>query len=149
MLIFRKLLVIASTSAMFCALFAIFYIHIHYANDMPRNPDNNTGRVFSITVNHGAVRYVTKAEIKKKELVEKCFFGIAAISMIILLVCQGIYKTFDAWNPLAKTNENTQPLLFGRFSLKPVITLDVFIGLLIVATVILSWIFGLIQWFVR
>jgi hypothetical protein len=46
------------------SLVATMYIHYSYAAEMPRTPDPKTGRLYSITVNHGAGRFVSAGELR-------------------------------------------------------------------------------------
>jgi hypothetical protein len=50
------------------------YIHISYDYQMPAVPQPGTGRIHSITVNHGDVRYVTQEEFARAHFVLDTLF---------------------------------------------------------------------------
>ena len=41
------------------------WINLGYSHQMPASPQQETGRVYRIEVNHGAVRYVTREEFAR------------------------------------------------------------------------------------
>jgi hypothetical protein len=72
MLVISKKVIVALLFAVFIAdvSYAI-YLDVHYAYDMPRSSEPETGRVCSITVNHGFVVYVTQQERSRYFFAEK------------------------------------------------------------------------------
>jgi hypothetical protein len=62
MVIFRKVTITILVAAFFAFVGYLIYLDIYYAYYMPRSPDPVTGRVYSVTVNHGFVVYVTQQE---------------------------------------------------------------------------------------
>lgn len=66
------------------------WIDVSYAAAMPASPQSQTGRIYRIVVNHGFVRYVTKAELARANLVHGPIFWL----MVALIACAGI---FEVW----------------------------------------------------
>ena len=71
-------------------LFWNVWIDVSYAAAMPASPQLQNGRINRIVVNHGFVRYVTKAELARANLVHGPVFWL----MVALLACTGFLK---AW----------------------------------------------------
>ena len=62
MAIFSKVTVTILLAAFSASVGYPLYLDLYYLYDMPRGPDPVTGRVCSMTVNHGFVVYVTQQE---------------------------------------------------------------------------------------
>ena len=61
-------MVVLGTGFFTCLLWQ-FWIHFDYGARMPRSPQADSGRTFRISVNHGAIVYVTQAEFGRANFV--------------------------------------------------------------------------------
>jgi hypothetical protein len=69
-------------------------IHISYSSYLPRTPDEKSGHIYQMTVNHGFIRYGTEREIQALKMVED-FQPIAILSFLlagVLGMSWGIFK---------------------------------------------------------
>jgi hypothetical protein len=66
-------------------LLFICWLNIFYASNLPEAPDEKTGQIYRMVVNHGFVRYGTERELhalrwaENSRLIAIAFFAIAAI----------------------------------------------------------------------
>ena|SRR5437868_10107188 len=83
----RQIFIVVLFAIFFVGIASSIYIHLDYAATMPTSPQPETGRIYSIKVNHGFVRFVTKKELDFANFVfEKLFvFGMAAFGLAMLL----------------------------------------------------------------
>jgi hypothetical protein len=61
---------------------AFVWIQLYYYSNLPKTPDEPTGRIYRIAVNHGSIRYGSKREIQISRTVED-FQPIAIIFALI------------------------------------------------------------------
>jgi hypothetical protein len=66
----RKILIglLLGVSVLWFLLGAV--IHTLYYNNLPRVPDKNTGHIYRVVVNHGAVRYGTDRDARTLRLMQ-------------------------------------------------------------------------------
>ena len=60
-------------------------IHISYSSYLPRTPDEKSGHIYQMTVNHGFIRYGTEQEFHTLKMVED-FQMIAALAFLLAVV---------------------------------------------------------------
>jgi hypothetical protein len=65
-------------------LAASIYIPFHYAAVMPQSPQPETGRVYRITVQYGAVVYVNKQELDRRDFVKYDLTTLSVVGMLVL-----------------------------------------------------------------
>lgn len=86
----NKLIKIAFVSivlgTVFFGLAATIYIPIHYAAVMPRSPQPETGRIYRVTAQYGAVVYVNKQEFDRLEFVRYDLWIASAVGMLALFL---------------------------------------------------------------
>jgi hypothetical protein len=70
----------------FFGLAASIYIPIHYAAVMPRSPQPETGRIYRVTAQYGAVVYVNKQEFEWLDFVKFDLWIASAIGMLALFL---------------------------------------------------------------
>lgn len=93
MVIARKILIVLLCVALIGGVGFIGFLHIYYSNYLPSNIDQTSGRIYTIVVNHGSMRYATASEIRL--LHSANIFAISgAISGIIAGVLNFIYHDF-------------------------------------------------------
>ena len=68
----------------FFGLAANIYIPFHYAAVMPRSPQPETGRIYRVTAQYGAVVYVNKQELDRLDFVTYDLTIASGVGMIAL-----------------------------------------------------------------
>ena len=77
----RKLFAVILFVTFALCLAANIYIQLSYAGNMPAAPEADKGRTYSVVVNHGYIRYVTKNELERMYFVKKLFYvGLACLA---------------------------------------------------------------------
>jgi hypothetical protein len=61
----RHVIEIMLTAVFFTTVGLGVFIHIHYADTMPRSPQPEAGRINRMMVNHGYIVYVTDDELRR------------------------------------------------------------------------------------
>ena len=82
----QQLLVILLSIVCALCIIANVYVHFSITYQMPTEPDLHTGRVYSIQVNHGYIRYVTKRELDAANFVFRWVFLAGALCGICALL---------------------------------------------------------------
>lgn len=72
MVTIRKITVILFCFIFLVELGALIGLEIYYSSDLPRIPNEQAGRVYQMTVNHGFVVYGTKQEFQLLRVTRKC-----------------------------------------------------------------------------
>ena len=93
MVILRKILVIIAAIVFFSGLGLLAYIHISYADNMPKSPDPSTGRTHLLVVNHGVRVYVTEEEMLRKARIESFSSDVGGICFLVMFALRGACKT--------------------------------------------------------
>lgn len=88
----RKIVVIVAAVWIFAGLGMYTYIHLYYANTMPRVPGGDQTNL--VTVNHNTRVYVSKRDAERKEIVERLFFWGGAVCFVLIAFLQKLYKVF-------------------------------------------------------
>jgi hypothetical protein len=73
-------------------VFSQIYLHEDYSSRMPTSPRPESGRVYRIMVNHGAVRYVTSEELARAHFVLNTLQWPEVILFTTLVVLRFRYK---------------------------------------------------------
>jgi hypothetical protein len=86
------------TIVLFCFIFlvelgALIGLEIYYSSDLPRIPNEQAGRVYQMTVNHGFVVYGTKQEFQLLSVTKKCI-PLGAICGLIAGILNFKYRDF-------------------------------------------------------
>ena len=68
----------------FFGLAANIYIPFHYAAVMPRSPQPETGRIYRVTAQYGAVVYVNKQELDRLDFAKYDLTIASAVGMLAL-----------------------------------------------------------------
>lgn len=68
----------------FFTLAASIYIPFHYAAAMPHSPQPETGRIYRITAQYGAVVYVNKRELDRRDFVRYDMMTVSGVSVLVL-----------------------------------------------------------------
>jgi len=68
----------------FFGLAANIYIPFHYAAVMPRSPQPETGRIYRVTAQYGAVVYVNKQELDSLDFAKYGLKIASAVGMLTL-----------------------------------------------------------------
>jgi len=64
MAIIRKTIVILFLAGFVAWLLFFCWVHISYSSDLPQAPDEKTGHIYRMVVNHGFVCYGTEQELR-------------------------------------------------------------------------------------
>jgi len=48
------------------------WIDISFSSNLPRVPDETTGRIYRMVVNHGTIRYGSAGEVRFRKTAENC-----------------------------------------------------------------------------
>jgi hypothetical protein len=64
---------------------AFAWIHVSYSSNLPGAPDEKTGHIYRMVVNHGFIRYGTEQEFHTLKMVED-FQMIAALAFLLAVV---------------------------------------------------------------
>ena len=68
------------------SLVANTYIPFRYAAVMPRSPQSETGRIYPITAQYGAVVYINKQELDRFNFVRYDLAILSGIGMLVLFL---------------------------------------------------------------
>ena len=80
-------MILLMTAFWSCLLLQI-WIHQSYGAHMPASPQPALGRVYSVTVDHGAIRYVTKEEFDRADFI----LGKLQVLQLILFAGMGTLR---------------------------------------------------------
>ena len=70
----KKFLIGRLSVIFFVTLLGEIYTQISYSTSMPKSPQPETGRLKAISVNHGAIVYVTEEEFRRAHLIDHLLF---------------------------------------------------------------------------
>jgi hypothetical protein len=74
-----------------CGLLGIWvlvcgWIHLSYCDKLPKMPDERTGRIYRMTVNHGFVRYGSEREFRIKQAAENSIAIVGSLFVLAVLL---------------------------------------------------------------
>lgn len=89
---FRKILIGALLGSSFAAFLLLACVECYYYSSLPGAPDENTGRVYKMLVNHGFVRYGSQAQRRIFQITKDIFpvAGLLFLTAIVLGLRWGI-----------------------------------------------------------
>jgi hypothetical protein len=98
----RKMTIIKTIVILLLASFVAWvlffcWIHLSYASNLPGAPDEKTGHVYRMVVNHGFVRYGTEQELQALRWAENS--QIIAIASLVVAIILGV--KFDVFKKRA------------------------------------------------
>ena len=85
---FRKTILALLLGVFSLWVIAFAWIHVSYTSSLPQVPDENTGHIYRMVVNHGFVRYGSAEELHALQAVE--YAQPVAILLFLLAVVLGI-----------------------------------------------------------
>jgi hypothetical protein len=88
------------TIVLFCFIFlmelcALIGLEIYYSSDLPQIPNEQAGRFYQMTVNHGFVVYGTKQEFQILKVTRKCI-PLGGICGLIAGILNFKYRDFSS-----------------------------------------------------
>jgi len=67
---FRKILYALLLGLFSMQIIAAAWLHVSYSSNLPKMPDEKTGRIYRMVVNHGFVVYGSEREVRNLRMVE-------------------------------------------------------------------------------
>jgi hypothetical protein len=95
MVVCRKILIVLLLLMFFAGLGSAIYLDLRYDMYLPREPDDKSGRVHRIIVDHGSVRYATQRETDRMIRVERWLKVTTACGMVAGII-NCTYQDFPA-----------------------------------------------------
>jgi len=102
MVIIRKTLIVLLLSIFFAELGTVIFLNISYSSHLPGVPNEQSGRIYRMSVNHGFVVYGTKQESQRLNIAEK-YLPLAGICALIAGILNFKYGDFP---PTRKYSRN-------------------------------------------
>ncbi|MES1181047.1 MAG: hypothetical protein ABUL66_04205 [Verrucomicrobiota bacterium] len=84
-------------------IIAYAWLHVSYSSNLPKMPDEKTGRIYRMVVNHGFVVYGSEREVRVLRNVEN--FQPIAIVCFLIVVTTGFLSGDFKIAPGRKLNE--------------------------------------------
>jgi len=104
MVTLRKTIIIVFFGGFVGWLIFAFWIHLSYASNLPDTPNDKTGRIYRMVVNHGFVRFGTEGELRSFRWMDNTQ-TVAMIFLVIGIVLAIKYKQdFDQNKKLVKSD---------------------------------------------
>jgi hypothetical protein len=88
----RRIVTVIAMACIFSGLGWDIYLDLSYAAGMPQAPDPSSGRTDLILVNHNTRVYVTEAEYQAKIRADHFFFGVGALSLLVIVLLNVRFK---------------------------------------------------------
>jgi len=94
MVTIRKVLIVLLCFVFFAGLGTVVSVHFYYSSHLPRVPNEQSGHIYKMTVNHGFIVYGTERESQLLNLAEKSF-PLSCICGLIAGVLNFKYRDFS------------------------------------------------------
>ena len=88
MLIARKIIIGLFAFCFVTWVITAIGLQLYYYSNLPRTPDQKTGRIYQIVVNHGSIRYGSEQEIRVSQVVDNC--QMPAIFLFVTAILIGL-----------------------------------------------------------
>jgi hypothetical protein len=100
---FRKVIYALLLGCFLMQLIAAVWLHLSYSSNLPKTPDEKTGRIYRMVVNHGFVVYGSEREVRILRNVEN--FQPIAIMCFLIVMTVGLVSGDFKIAPGRKLNE--------------------------------------------
>jgi hypothetical protein len=84
----RKIIYVLLLGIFSMQVIAVVWLHISYFSNLPKMPNEETGRTYQVIVNHGSIRYGSEREVRVLRNVEN--FQPIAITCFLIAVTMGL-----------------------------------------------------------
>jgi hypothetical protein len=98
----RKTIVVLLLAGFVARLLFGCWLHISYASNLPEAPDEKTGHIYQMAVNHGFIRYGTERELHILRWTENTL----PIAIAFLVVAAILGVRYDIFKKKGTSNKN-------------------------------------------